>query len=224
MRSTPLPFIAVALILSFSACRDPQIESYRVPKEKESAPPTASATPRTAPTQAPATPAPSLTAPTPSANADMANTAVRTADGPGLSWTAPAHWIAKPASAMRKGTYAITGEAGAAAELSITAFPGSVGGDLANINRWRGQVQLPPITASDLPSATRKIDANGFQVTTVDFAGTAAGAPTRVLGAIVPVGDSTWFFKLTGPVGLLEREQATFTAFLLTIRSTGAQP
>ena len=154
----------------------------------------------------------------------MANTAVRTAEGPGLSWTAPAHWIAKPASAMRKGTYAITGEAGAAAELSITAFPGSVGGDLANINRWRGQVQLPPITASDLPRATRKIAANGFQVTTVDFAGTAAGAPTRVLGAIVPVGDSTWFFKLTGPVGLLEREQATFTAFLLTIRSTGAQP
>ena len=75
-----------------------------------------------------------------------------------------------------------------------------------------------------MPSATRKIDAIGFQVTTVDFAGTAAGAPTRVLGAIVPVGDSTWFFKLTGPVGLLEREQATFTAFLLTIRSSGAQP
>jgi hypothetical protein len=114
--------------------------------------------------------------------------------------------------------------AGAAAELSITAFPGSVGGDLANINRWRGQVQLPPITASDLPSATRKIAANGFQVTTVDFAGTAAGAPTRVLGAIVPVGDSTWFFKLTGPVVLLDREQAAFTAFLMTIRSTGAQP
>ena len=224
MRSTPLPFIAVALILSFSACRDPQIESYRVPKEKESATPTASATPRTAPPQAPTAPAPAPTAPTPSADANMANTAVRTAEGPGLSWTAPAHWIAKPASAMRKGTYTITGEAGATAELSITAFPGSVGGDLANINRWRGQVQLPPITASDLPSATRKIDANGFQVTTVDFAGTAAGAPTRVLGAIVPVGDSTWFFKLTGPVGLLEREQATFTAFLLTIRSSGAQP
>lgn len=224
MRLTRLPFVAVALILSFSACRDPQIESYRVPKEKESAPPTASATPRTAPPQAPAAPAPTPTAPTPSADANMANTAVRTADGPGLSWTAPAHWNAKPASAMRKGTYVITGDAGAAAELSITAFPGSVGGVLANINRWRGQVQLPPITGSDLPSATRTIDANGFQVTTVDFAGTVAGAPTRVLGAIVPVGGSTWFFKLTGPVGLLDREQANFTAFLLTIRSTGVQP
>ncbi len=224
MRLTPIPFTAVAFILSLSACRDPQIESYRVPKEKDSASPAASTTPRTAPAPAPTAPAPSPTAPASSADANMANTAVRTADGPGLTWTAPAHWTAKPASAMRKGTYVITGDAGATAELSITAFPGSVGGDLANINRWRGQVQLPPITAGDLPSATRKIDTNGFRVTTVDFAGTAAGAPTRVLGAIVPVGDSTWFFKLTGPVDLLGREQATFTAFLLTIRSAGAQP
>ncbi len=216
MRFRPSHLAAAALVLFLSACRDPQIASYRVPKEKDPAPPapSASATPRTAP--APAAPAP--------AEATMANTAVRTADGPGLAWTAPAHWTAKPAAAMRKATYTITGDAGATAELSVTAFPGAVGGDLANVNRWRQQLQLPPIAAADLAAATGRVEANGLRAITVDLTGTAAGAPTRVLGAIVPVGDSTWFFKLTGPVDLLGREQAAFAAFVKTIRPAGLQP
>lgn len=220
MKTRRLLLSCAALLLSLSACRDPQIESYRVPKEKDPAPPTASATPRSAPAPAPA-PAPAAPA---TADANMANTAVRTVDGPGLTWTAPSGWTAKPASAMRKATYTITGEGDAFADLSITAFPGSVGGDLANINRWRGQVQLPPIAAADLSSATGRIEANGLRVTTVDFAGTAAGVPTRVLGAIVPVGDATWFFKLTGPVPIVTREQPAFASFLKTIRPAGAQP
>lgn len=217
-----LPLIGAALLLLLNACRDPQIESYRVPKEKDPAPPTASATPRSAPAPAP-TPAPAPAAPA-TADANMANTAVRTADGPGLTWTAPSGWTAKPASAMRKATYTITGDGDVTADLSITAFPGSVGGDLANINRWRGQVQLPPIAAGDLAATTGRIDTNGLRLTTVDFTGTAAGAPTRVLGAIVPVGDATWFFKLTGPVPLVTREQTAFAAFLQTIRPAGTQP
>jgi len=217
MRSRPF-LLAAALILLLNACRDPQIESYRVPKEKDPTPPTASATPRSAPAPVPAPAGPAT------AEANMANTAVRTAGGPGLTWTAPSGWTAKPASAMRKATYTITGDGDVTADLSITAFPGSVGGDLANINRWRGQVQLPPIAAADLPSATGRVETHGLRVTTVDFTGTASGGPTRVLGAIVPVGDATWFFKLTGPVSIVTREQAAFASFLQTIRPAGAQP
>lgn len=214
MPSRALTLTVTAFVLLLNACRDPQIESYRVPKEKDPAPATASATPRSAP--APAAPS--------SADANMANTAVRTADGPGLAWTAPAGWTAKPASAMRKATFTIIGDGDATADLSITAFPGSVGGDLANINRWRGQVQLPPIASGDLAATTGRIETHGLRVTTVDFTGTAAGVPTRVLGAIVPAGDATWFFKLTGPVPLVAREQAAFAAFLKTIRPAGTQP
>lgn len=216
MPSRPLILTATVFLLLLNACRDPQIESYRVPKEKDPTPPTASATPRTPPAPAPAAPT--------TADANMANTAVRTADGPGLAWTAPSGWTAKPASAMRKATFTINGEGNSTADLSITAFPGSVGGDLANINRWRGQVQLPSITEAELATATKRIETHGLRVTTVDFTGTAAGVPTRVLGAIVPVGDATWFFKLTGPVPLVTREQAAFAAFLQTIRPAGAQP
>ena len=210
-----LPLTAVALLL-LSACRDPKVASYRVPKETDPVkPPAAAASPRdTSPRPAPVAP-----------GATMANTAVPTADGPGLAWTAPAHWAAKPASAMRKGSYTITGEAGATADLSITAFPGDVGGDLANVNRWRGQVQLPPLaTAADLATATTHLDFNNLHLTFVDLTGSGPTGPQRVLGAIVPHNGATWFFKLTGPVALVTREQAPFATFLKTIRASGATP
>lgn len=212
MRFRLLPFTAVALLL-FSACRDPKIASYRVPKEKDPVMPPAAAASAPQPAAAPV-----------ANGATMANTAVTTADGPGLVWTAPAHWTAKPASAMRKGSYAITGDAGATADLSITAFPGDVGGDLANVNRWRGQVQLPPLAASDLANATTHLDYNNLHLTFVDLTGGGPAGPQRVLGAIVPVNGATWFFKLTGPVALVTREQAAFAAFLKTIRASGVTP
>ncbi|HYD84742.1 MAG TPA: hypothetical protein VEA63_11835, partial [Opitutus sp.] len=99
-------------LLLLSACRDAQVATYRVPAEKpEPLPPVLTG----------GVPAPS---PATTADATMANTAVPTADGETLTWTAPTHWQPKPASAMRKGSYAITGADGAAADLSITAFPG----------------------------------------------------------------------------------------------------
>src|SRR4051812_22881438 len=114
-----------SLVAGLSGCRDAKVAYYRVPKEKVEEPPaSASATP----------------------GHSMADTAVPTAQGADLTWTAPAAWKSKPAGAMRKGSFAVTGENGETADLSITAFPGDVGGDLANINRWRGQIQLPPIT------------------------------------------------------------------------------
>jgi hypothetical protein len=159
-----------------------------------------------APVAAPAAPAP-----------DMAATPVSPADGPGLKWTAPARWQAKPATAMRKATYILPGADGASTELAITAFPGDVGGELANVNRWRGQVQLPPLTAAELPGAVTRVTANGLPVTIVDLTGGPAGAPVRLLGAIVPGKGDTWFFKLTGPADQVAVEKPAFLAFLQTL-------
>ena len=207
MRRRPPFLLASAAFLLVAACRDPKIASYRIPKEKDPAP-------AAAPSPAPAA----------GAGATMANTAVTTADGPGLAWTAPAHWTAKPASAMRKGSYVITGEAGATADLSITAFPGDVGGELANVNRWRGQIQLAPLPAAELATATTHLDSNGLHLTAVDFTGGTAAAPLRVIGAIIHVDGATWFFKLSGPAPLVAREADAFAAFLKTIRPAGATP
>lgn len=150
---------------------------------------------------------------------DMANTIVNKAEGPGLKWTVPANWQSRPATAMRKATYAVPGENGAAGDLSVTAFPGDVGGELANLNRWRGQLQLAPLAEADVAGAVTRLSPNGLSVTVVDFSGGTADKPARLLGAIVPYEGATWFFKLTGPVDLVAREKPAFLNFVQSLQA-----
>jgi hypothetical protein len=175
-------------------------------------PPDARVMPATAPLAEGPLPAghPAMDATPPSPG--MASTAVPTATGQALVWTAPASWTPKPGSAMRKGSYAISGPEGAG-DLSITAFPGDVGGNLANVNRWRGQLQLPPVT--DLTDAVQPLAANGLNLLVFD----AANSGSRILGAIVPRTGETWFFKLTGPDALVAREKPAFLDFLRTVKA-----
>ena len=209
--------LSAATALLLAACSKPAIESYRAPKDPA---PVAKAGPAPhnhgaeAPQAAPALPTPPTTA---AAGGTMANTPVATSSGPGLVWSAPASWSAKPGSAMRKGSYAIKGDGGEA-DLSITAFPGDVGGDLANINRWRGQIQLGPIGAGDLASAVQRIERNGLKIGVVDLGGAAGTGAQRIVGAMVPHEGSTWFFKLMGPDALVAKEKAAFMAFLDTVK------
>ena len=198
-----------ALVMSLLAvgCRKATIESYRIPKEKDPEMPMASGAPQTGDTNG-------------GGNA-MANTAVPTAEGPSLGWKAPADWKEQPPSAMRKGSYLVPGNGGEDGDLSITAFPGDVGGELANVNRWRGQVQLPPLSEADLPTQVVRVAHDGLQLAVVDC--TAAGAnPKRILGAIVPYGGATWFFKLAGPDAVVAKAKAEFLDFLETVHPLDA--
>ena len=188
--------LLILLPLCLGACRDTQVATYRIPKEKDPS-------------------APAATAPM---SADTGGLVVASTEAGGLAWTAPATWKAKPGSAMRKGSYAIGAEGGPVAELAITAFPGNVGGDLANVNRWLGQLSRPPITEAELAAALTPLSAHGLALQVVDLAGGTADNPLRMLGAIVPLGDATWFFKLTGPDALVAQEKPVFLDFLKTVR------
>jgi len=202
-----LSFVAMALL---TGCRDARVASYRVAKETpEPLPPVLTgAVPASTKGAAP--------------SGDMASTAVPTAGGAALTWKAPAHWKTKAASAMRKGSYAIVGADGSEADLSITAFPGDVGGNLANVNRWRGQLELQPLTEGDLGSVMQHIHVADLHVDVVEFANPQGSKPQRMIGAIVPFGGSTWFFKLTGPDALVAQERQAFMSFLQTIKAPAA--
>ncbi len=198
--------IAAALSL-LAGCRKATVESYRIPKEKDPEFPVAAAS------------AANGTTPAAEGNA-MANTPVATADSAGLTWNAPAAWKQKSASALRKGSYAVPGEGGDA-ELAITAFPGDVGGELANVNRWRGQVQLAPITDADLPAQIQRVEYNGLKFGVVDLVG-QGDKPQRILGAFVPFGGATWFFKLAGPDAVVTQAKSDFLSFLQTVKPAGS--
>lgn len=198
----------LTLTLIAAGCRKEEVTAYRIPKE---------ATPAHAHGgEAGSSPTAAPVAPVAGVPSDMASTPVATASGSALTWTAPAHWSTKSAGSMRKGSYTVKGEGGEA-DMAITAFPGDVGGDLANLNRWRGQLSLPPIAQGEFGAATQHVDHNGLHMTVVDIVGTGANAQ-RILGAMVPHAGATWFFKLTGPDALVAKEKSAFTAFLGTIK------
>jgi hypothetical protein len=144
---------------------------------------------------------------------------------PAISWTAPSGWQTQPASGMRQGSFLVPGAGGATADMSVVSFPGTGGDDLANINRWRAQVSLPPIAAADLPSQVQNLAAPAGQFVLADFAGTAADkGATRLLGAWLRQPDRVWFFKLMGPADLVESQKEAFTGFLqsVTLAAGGA--
>src|SRR4051812_43352271 len=199
--SSRFPLSAALLILLLAGgCRDREIAAYRAPKDPVET--------------MPGPPPGAVSAP---AGDNMAATAVPTGSD-SLVWTAPGEWIAKPPGPMRKGSYTVKGDGGEA-DLSITAFPGETGGLLANLNRWRGQVSLPPLTADQLDANRQHLDLGALHADVVDFVGSANGVPTRLVGAVVPNNGETWFFKLMGPDALVAKEKPAFLEFLRTVRA-----
>lgn len=212
--------MVVSLVILFTGCRDRTITAYRAPKDAPvAAQPAAPAAATDTNNLPPGHPAIGGAA-APAAGADgmtaMASTAVPTAanDGSGLTWTAPAAWTTKPRGSMRKGSFAVKGDAGEA-DLGITAFPGATGGLEANLNRWRGQVSLPALPPAEVVAATEKFESNGLQFIVVDY----AGGGTRLIGAIVPYGGNSWFFKLIGPDAVVAGQKTAFLEFLHTVKA-----
>lgn len=212
-RVSPIASPLLAVLIAFlTGCREAKVTAYRAAKDAE---PSLPATPAGHPSPDNAA-APN--APVSSPGGGMSGPAVSTASGQALTWTAPAEWQIKPATPMRKGSYAVNAPNGETADLSITAFPGAVGGELANLNRWRGQVSLPPVDESALDTSVTRLSANGLTFTVVDCVSTDA-TPRRILGAMTPYDGAMWFFKLTGPDVAVSSAKPAFLDFLKTVKT-----
>ncbi len=124
-----------------------------------------------------------------------------------LDFTLPsAAWKSVPsASPMRAATLQITVEG---VEKPLEAvffyFGAGQGGDTnANVQRWLGQFESPPV------SKTEELEAGGQKITLVTATGTFMDGPMMgaktpkadysLLGSIVPGPDAPIFIKLTGP-------------------------
>ena len=98
------------------------------------------------------------------------------------AWTLPDGWQEQPGNQIRYATLVIPGE-GKPLEVGVTALPKSVDDEayaLMNVNRWRGQLQLPPITREQLAQESTQIQLDGATATLVDLLGIATpGGPGR---------------------------------------------
>lgn len=198
MKFPPLPpprnVSSLVLGLLLVACSKPQVSYYEVPHED---PARSDLVTRTAANTA-ATPRPA---------------------GAQLEWDKPSTWTEKPGSEMRLASYAFAGPEGAEADISVTSFPDAAGGLVANLNRWRGQVGLPPVAEGDLDRAAERIEVASLPAWLIDAVGTSNGTPTRLIGAIVPVGGTSWFFKMIGPDAVVASQRDMFRTWLETVRA-----
>lgn len=91
------------------------------------------------------------------------------------TWTLPEGWRQKPASGMRFATLEI-GAADQVLELTVIPLPIMGGSEaeyiLSNVNRWRGQMQLPPVSADQLGKESEQVTLEGATATVVDLKGT----------------------------------------------------
>lgn len=100
-------------------------------------------------------------------------------------------------------------------ETTLTRLTVEAGQLLPNVNRWRGQVNLPPFTAEELSKAVVKVPCGQSQADFVELLGPAGDQGARaILGVIAITGDASWFFKLTGDTELAQREKAHFLEFV----------
>lgn len=218
----PPRYYASALILTtliLASCKDRHVTAYRAPKDPAPVTPAGqAATGQVSGELPPDHPPIGGGTAAPGAGSNMANTAVPTAGGSDLKWTAPDSWIPKAGSAMRKGSYAVKRD-GAEADFAITAFPGDTGGLHANLNRWRGQVGLPPASPAELDAALQHVDGQGFHFEVIDLVGPTGNPPTRLLGAITTYNGNSWFFKLMGPDPLVAAEKPAYLEFLKSVKT-----
>lgn len=178
--------------------RDDQIQSYRSPKEPQKA-------------AAPALP-----------TAPVASASSATADSGIASWTAPPEWKLDPAPRpMRLMTFFIQSEKGQAEVFITQKMPKSTFDLPSNINRWRGQVMLPPTNDTSI-HGPKKVTVAGESAQLFEFLGTDnAGKPKRLLLAMLTRGEDNWFFRITGPADLVTQQQSAFEAFLNSIKFAG---
>ena len=129
----------------------------------------------------------------------------------GLTWTMPSGWKELPGNGIRLATFTPPG--GLKTEGTVVALPGDSGGELANVNRWRGQIALPPVDEAGLSAARTTLSTKAGPVAVYDF--TSAGAvKTRLIAAVAKTGDTSWFFKLTGDAAATESARPGFMTIL----------
>lgn len=141
------------------------------------------------------------------------------AQPPGLKWTLPTGWEEVPPGQMRVASFRIKGEGSKLADVSVVPLPGAAGGTLANVNRWRSQVALAPVSEGELAQLAQKVEIAGQPGELFEQAGQGQGSgePTRILAAILSRADTAWFFKVTGDDQLVAQQKPAFVDFLKSL-------
>ena len=136
----------------------------------------------------------------------------------------PADWQEAPPGEMRVASYHVKGKEGKMADVSVIPLPGMAGRDIDNVNRWRGQVGLAPVSEGELSKSSEAVTVGGQEGKLYEMAGqnASSGEKNRILAAIVRLPDAAWFFKMVGDDELVSQQKAAFVDYLKSFSFPGA--
>ena len=187
----------LALISALLAgCGRGDVQVYRVAKEQPAAPP-----------------AQEQSAPLPPGHPDLSGSP------PKLQWKLPAGWQEAAPGELRAASFRVPGTGGKQADVSVIPLAGQAGGDLANVNRWRGQVGQPPFQEDELAKSAQPVEVAGQPAQLYEMAGQTpvSAEQTRILAAIQHRNGMAWFYKMTGDDALVAEQKPIFVEFLKSI-------
>lgn len=201
-RTNAFSLLSVVSLLALAGCSERGIEEQQVDKGVESLPSQEASQEadqeagQDVDGSAPAQAGPQ-DLPSPDSEPDTSTSDGDTAPARTTPWAVPDGWVLDPTPRqMRLATYLVEDESGRA-EVAITRFPGDVGGVLANINRWRGQMGLAPVSPDGLEGVIARFETEGY-----------SGYEARIespRGVMLAVGvfdqaaNQTWFVRVNMP-------------------------
>ncbi len=132
-------------------------------------------------------------------------------DTANVQGTPPPEWEPGPVTGMRKACFRMQSDD---QSLEVTVI--QAGGDLlANVNRWRGQIKLTPISQEQLAKSITEIKAGSLKGEYVAL----AGARETILVAVFPAATgNSWFVKLRGDQSIAEKQTNAFKSFVSSLR------
>jgi hypothetical protein len=105
-------------------------------------------------------------------------------------------------------------------DVSVIVLPGTGGGELGNVNRWRGQIGLGPVDEAGREHMRQEVKSKVGALSLYDFTGEATGAKQRMLAASLTANGQTWFVKMVGDEKAVAESRAGFVKLLESFRPT----
>lgn len=135
-----------------------------------------------------------------------------TPGGTGLHWTLPNGWSEEKGGGMRFAT--LKAPFSGKLDVSVTFLPGAAGGELANVNRWRGQIGLPAWDEAAMAQGRAAMKTKAGLVSAFDFRSEGPEKTRMLVGMLTTAGGDSWFLKMVGDEAPVAKARPDFLRIL----------
>jgi hypothetical protein len=141
------------------------------------------------------------------------------ADDQPIHWTTPPGWKAIEPGQMNFAAYQVGENPPLKMTVSQVASMGSGAATvLANVNRWRGQLGLPPVSEAEVPKLVKPVALEGHEALLIDMEGPSH---QRMLASLIPDEERVWVYKLMGPAEAVAQQKDFFEGVVKSTKFKG---